>query len=1205
MKSSYNVCLVAGSRPGGKKQFGSTAEVKHNRECRDWLKGKFPAEVKADLAALGSLNIRLTEEEAAELELDPRILYVEKGVPMKPAYFQEAAGWGLARSSGRTDDRFQYTNTGKGVAMYIIDSGVSEIHDDMLGRVTEIYTSEVTDIQDSHGTTVASIAAGTELGVAKDADIFSVRVGDAVFDSTDVIAGMNAILSHHTTQPAVANMSFSSPTYVAGMASAIASMIAEDIICIAAAGNDTVLASLSYPANYTDVICVGAIQEDLDIAPFSNYGPRVDILAPGRFVLAASLTGGIEEASGTSVAAPYVAGTAACAIEGLTGISQSDFLTSMQDQAQTNLSTHTEGTTTKDVILSSMVRVWLGNSGSVADLKALKKYTLKPFTEDIGGGNKIYETEQTVVPVQKLATLKRLGDTVTNQFAMTSTYTKVVPGDNPIPPGTVSGGSGTGGSAPRHIISTLDPTTLLNLSVSIEDSAGTISFTVLTKPAYEVKEPIEIQGLVCQVERIGPNYTGGEKSYKVECRITPEFSNEFVTVNYPNMADGDSHSVHDMIASVATQAGTSITVSVPDLQVQEFSGSGRFPEVLQSLAELICGTLIQQNGAWFIVEKMYAIGDFTVPSGDIQSVVQSEEGDVLDTISGLADDLKSAYIEADALADQIEDLEEDLQDLKDDLDEVEAATEDDENLEGYRDARVFLDNIDFSFGHFGKGNNQMIPEAVKIESIHWDYWTPAIVGDTEDPNNKDVYYRIEAERDSNGELTGRMKGLRDLTGCTLLWPFQKPSNSSGLYFARGQALNIFGAPIVDNTWSSLHWIKRREEIPGGGAVTTYTDKYYFPFSALPERWYTGPIDNTHKYSVNLEVEYVPTVTVKWKFAGTMDFSKWAVMADGKAVGMVNPDGEFWNINGELVTEVTDVLDLPGTVSNFLCILDSNGGLAAYSEGGSFWSIYGEHCGVVSSSNQSLIRIGNNINGKIVGWLDGVFSADNWPGLGGALPQETNPAISGDPATIDKRAIPAYFMTEIPSAQGIDYSGYDPANPGDWTPGDIDPNEEETALNQSIKDLELQIAELKIDATVLAARIACIEKELESYGCGYLITSIKAAADAWTLHRREEERQDEFNAKNLTKMRELHADAVALDQALMVEISNCPARVWKTDCTFIYDNTLPMPRNTLVVPNLAGNTEEEYFNECGVIDSVSLSLGSSGCAVTVSSTKRKE
>ena len=1200
MKFSYNVALVAGSRPSGVKQFSSTAEAKHNRECRDWLKAKFAGSVKADLAGLGSLNLRLTEQEAADLELDPRILYVEQAVQLKPAYFQENVNWGLSRACGRTDDRFKYSNTGNGVAIYIVDSGVSETHSDLEGRVTDLYSSEITSLQSTHGTNVASIAAGTTLGVAKRADIFSVRVGDTVFESTDVIAGLNAIITHHTTGPAVVNMSFSSPTFIQGMADAIASLIAEDVICIAAAGNDTILASLSYPANYTDVICVGAIQEDLDIASFSNYGPRVDILAPGRFVLAASMSGGTEETSGTSVAAPYVAGAAACAIEGLSATAQADFKLNMLGQAQLNLSTHTEGTTTKNVILTDMVRVWLGNTGSISGLTAVKKYTLKPFTEDIGGGNKIYETEQTVVPVQRLATLKRLGANVTNQFAIALNSTTVSPGDNPSMLGS-TGGTGIGGDSPRHIVLSLDPDTLLNLSLNLTENSGTASFTLTTKPVFEVKEYIELQGLVARVERIGPNYTQGEKSYKIECRIIPEFGQEYVSVNYPNMADGDSHSVHMMIEDVATQAGTTVTVSVADLQIQDFTGSGRFAEVLASLASRICGNLVQQNGAWFIVPKDYILGDFTVPAEDIKSVTQSYEGDILDTISGLAEDLKSAYIEADELADKIEDLEEDLDDLKDQTEDEEVSEED-----GYRDARVAMDDINILFGLLGDGHRQPIDPSIIVESVHWDYWD-APPGSTVNETTQAKYFQVTDERDHYGEYTGRMKGLKELTGATLYVPFTKPSNSSGIYFARGSAVNLFGAPIVDKTWDYLYWVERKEKVVDREtSKVAYVVKHYFVFSPSEEGWHGGISVANLVHKAVLNVEYVPTVTVKWKFAGTLDFSKWVVTNGDQPIGMVNVDGEFFNINGELVTEITNVNELPGPVEG-LAILSQEGGLAAWMEGDSFWSVYGEHCGVLGAGSTSVIKLGNNTLGRVCGWIDGVWGYYAFPGLGGALPQEDNPVLNPPTGeeTIDRRPLPIYFMTEIPSAEGVDYSTYDPANPDLWVPSDIDPSEEEVERDKEIKARELEIAELKIDAAVLAAKIACIIKELTMYGVEYLVPTIKEAADAWTAHRREKERQDEGSSPNLTLLRTKHAAAVAKDQALMQAVSTCPAAVLKTDCTFIYNNVLPMPNNELTVPFLPGNISEEYETTAGVIDSVSLSASSGDCLVSISSIRYKE
>jgi hypothetical protein len=86
---------------------------------------------------------------------------------------------------------------------------------------------------------------------------------------------------------------------------------------------------------------------------------------------------------------------------------------------------------------------------------------------------------------------------------------------------------------------------------------------------------------------------------------------------------------------------------------------------------------------------------------------------------------------------------------------------------------------------------------------------------------------------------------------------------------------------------------------------------------------------------------------------------------------------------------------------------------------------------------------------------------------------------------------------------------------------------------------------------------------------------------------------------------LHSAAVAKDQVLMQTISDCPAKVLKTDCTFIYNNVLPVPKNELTIPPLPGNTSEDYEFEVGVIDSVSLSTSAGSATVSVSSIRYKE
>ncbi|MDX1655832.1 MAG: S8 family serine peptidase, partial [Candidatus Competibacteraceae bacterium] len=77
------------------------------------------------------------------------------------------------------------------------------------------------------------------------------------------------------------------------------------------------LFSVMYPARYPQVIAVGASTQWGTLASFSNYGPEMDVMAPGQDILSWDITNGdtkkgLGSASGTSMAAPYV--TAAVAL---------------------------------------------------------------------------------------------------------------------------------------------------------------------------------------------------------------------------------------------------------------------------------------------------------------------------------------------------------------------------------------------------------------------------------------------------------------------------------------------------------------------------------------------------------------------------------------------------------------------------------------------------------------------------------------------------------------------------------------------------------------------------------------------------------------------------------------------------------------------------------------------------------------------------
>ena len=269
---------------------------------------------------------RMDPMTAVRVLRDPRVQIVEQDAKVEPHLPPE---WNLERITqpGRLyDGEFTRVGTGEGVRVYVIDTGIRVTHEQFEGRA-EFGFSAIGGSTDSngHGTAVAGIIAGREVGVAPGAQVVAVQgfsggptsipVGTA-----QILAAVEWITNDFERRggPAVANMSGglpASPCIVRGFQASIA----HGITYVVSAGNDGIDACKKSPANVREAITVGATMPSDRRVSFpnawkSNFGSCVDLFAPGNRLL--SLGHQNDHAlkdrfQGTSASAPHVAGAAA------------------------------------------------------------------------------------------------------------------------------------------------------------------------------------------------------------------------------------------------------------------------------------------------------------------------------------------------------------------------------------------------------------------------------------------------------------------------------------------------------------------------------------------------------------------------------------------------------------------------------------------------------------------------------------------------------------------------------------------------------------------------------------------------------------------------------------------------------------------------------------------------------------------------------
>jgi len=263
---------------------------------------------------------------------NPLVAYVEPDAAAQlHQTTQNNATWGLDRVDQRDlplSGTYTYNNNGSGTNVYIFDTGVRRTHNDFGGRVQYVPNGANGDFVGDghgsaedchgHGTHVAGTAAGTTWGVAKGAPIWAARVVNCSGGGqvSMAIAAVDWVTANGI-RPAVVNMSLGYGD-VQSLRTAVENSIAAGVNYAVSAGNGDFLgrpqdACKQSPGGAPNAITVGATNSSDNEASFSNYGPCVDILAPGVSITSAWYTSNTatNSISGTSMSSPHVAGAVA------------------------------------------------------------------------------------------------------------------------------------------------------------------------------------------------------------------------------------------------------------------------------------------------------------------------------------------------------------------------------------------------------------------------------------------------------------------------------------------------------------------------------------------------------------------------------------------------------------------------------------------------------------------------------------------------------------------------------------------------------------------------------------------------------------------------------------------------------------------------------------------------------------------------------
>jgi uncharacterized repeat protein (TIGR02543 family) len=210
------------------------------------------------------------------------------------------------------------------VKVAIIDTGIDINHEEFTGRISPFSYNSVTEkvgiehVRDDfgHGTMVAGIIGATKdngkgiAGIAQNIELLVIKANNpnlGTFNDTSIIDGIYYAVNQGAK---IINLSLGGSSRNQVMINALIYAEENGVLVVAASGNDGAL-GVKYPAAYDQTVAVSAVDQNQTLTSFSNFGEQIDLSAPGNQIITTAMNNGYVTSSGTSFAAPQVAGVAA------------------------------------------------------------------------------------------------------------------------------------------------------------------------------------------------------------------------------------------------------------------------------------------------------------------------------------------------------------------------------------------------------------------------------------------------------------------------------------------------------------------------------------------------------------------------------------------------------------------------------------------------------------------------------------------------------------------------------------------------------------------------------------------------------------------------------------------------------------------------------------------------------------------------------